>query len=262
MDLPNRDALRVKSQDVSFDYKDFKKHAEAFTYGLASLGCRPGDTVATMLGNDVEMSILVLAAARLGVTVAPFDASMKRSDIESALQESDCRVLFMANSNANVVNEILPNLSSVQDSTTVPEISEDRFPSLRHVVSTGYHRVNEGILQFRHLLAYNTFARDPSKRAQKLVDASTPLIRPMSAFGEGKSLTNGDISKRASEASTELKLSESDKLLLESSDPVDLAVALCVSTNSTCPLVLPGGNDVDVEELFSVEGCTKRVASF
>jgi hypothetical protein len=88
-------------------------------------------------------------------------------------------------------------------------------------------------------------------------------MRPMSKFGEGKHITNGEISKRAASASTELNLSDSDKLLLESSDPVDLAVALCASANSTCPLVLPGsGLDVDFEELMSLEGCTKRVASF
>ena len=258
--------MRIKSQDVSFDYKDFKKHAEALTYGLVSLGCRPGDTVATMMGNDAEMAILVLAAARLGVTVAPFDSSMSssKSDVEKALQESECRVLLMENSKKDVVNEILPSLESVQDSSSVPQIKEDRFPNLRHVVSTGYHRVNQGILQFRHLLAYNTFARDPAKRAQKFVNESTPLMRPMSKFGEGKHITNGEISKRAATASTELKLSDSDKLLLESSDPVDLAVALCVSANSTCPLVLPGSGelDVDFEELMSLEGCTKRVASF
>ena len=216
------------------------------------------------MGNDAEMAILVLAAARLGVTVAPFDSSMSsKGDVEKALQESECRVLLMENSKKDVVNEIFPGLESVQDSSSVPQLKEDRFPNLRHVVSTGYHRVNQGILQFRHLLAYNTFARDPAKRAQKFVNESTPLMRPMSKFGEGKRITNGEISKRAASASTELKLSDSDKLLLESSDPVDLAVALCVSANSTCPLVLPGsGLDVDFEELMSLEGCTKRVASF
>ena len=261
-DLPNRDALRIKSQDVSFAYKDYKKHAEALTYGLVSLGCRPGDTVATMMGNDAEMAILVLAAARLGVTVAPLDSSMSSSkqDLEKALQDSECRVLLVENSNGNLVNEILPSLKSVQDVASVPKIEEDRFPNLRHVVSTGYHRVNQGILQFRHLLAYNTFARDPAKRAQKLVNDSTPLMRPISKFGDGKSITNGEISKRAASLGSELKLSDSDKLLLESSDPVDLAVALCVSANSTCPLVLPGSeNDIDLEELFSLEGCTKRM---
>ena len=63
------------------------------------------------------------------------------------------------------------------------------------------------------------------------------------------------------DAKASLGVTDGDKLLLESEDPVDLAVGLLLSCDTLCPLVLADPKS-DVEELYRVEECTKRTASF
>eukprot|EP00940_MAST-03C_sp_MAST-3C-sp2_P001860 g1860.t1 len=268
--VPNRDLLRTKDfdQDLRWSVKDFKKHSDAFMYGLTSLGCRPGDTVATCLGNTAEQAVLIYAAARLGVVVASFDPNMTaKGDLEEAIAETNCKILLLGNSEddaraanvAETVSDILPQLNA-EHSGGIDAICDDRFPSLRHVMSTSFYKVKPSVLQFRHFLAYDVMARDPGKRARKFVDESTPLIQPVSALGRETELTHGELSRRAEAAKASLKIGSDDKVYLSSQNPVDLAVGLAISCEAQCPLVLAG---VDGEEsLFDIEGCTKRVESF
>lgn len=277
-DLPNRDLLRVKEQEIRWANKDFKKHSDAFMYGLASLGCRPGDTVATALGNDTEHAVLIYAAARLGVVVAPFDEQVlsDRSSVESALSESNARVFMFGKSAAvqgdadvaSMVNEILPCRAENQ-TQDYPEVDDARFPHLRHVVSTDYYRVNKGIQQFRHLLAYNVYARDPAKRAKQFVHDDTPLIRPVSSIGQDNALTHGDLSRRAAAVKSSLQLTNADKLYLSSRDPVDLAIGIATACETSCPIVIPGVFDrdrgtapTDESKIYESEGCTKKIDTF
>jgi len=269
-DLPNRDLLRVKHQDVRWSVKDFKKHSDAFMYGLSSLGCRPGDAVGAILGNNTEHAVLLYAAARLGLTVAPFDENMvSKKDLEKAIAETECRVLLIGNAEdqlvgsdvAKTVRDILPQLNDEIDGTT-PRVKDDRFPSLEHVMSTEYYKVSGSMLQFRHFLAYEVLARNPGSRAKKFVSEKTPLIQPVSALGQETAVTHGELSKRAAAAKASLGVTDGDKLLLESRDPVDLAVGLFLSCDTLCPLVLTDSKNADDVELYEVEGCTKRVTSF
>ena len=158
------------------------------------------------------------------------------------------------------INEILPNLGTQHHNIGV-SVRDERFPHLRHVVTTDYKRINKGILNFRHLLAYDVYARDPIKRAKPFVTAETPLLQPVSVMGIAPPLTHGDISKKATEAAAALSINNSDKLFLDSRSPLDLAVGLAVACEQICPLVLPSPI-ADDAQLFTVEECTKRIETF
>jgi len=262
--LPNRDFLRVKHQEVRWSLKDFKKHSDAFMYGLASMGCRPGHVVAAWLGNEAETAVLIYAAARLGVVVAPFDAGMSRtSEIEAAMEATNCRVLLYSNDPGKneVVNNVLPCLAQAVG-LEVPQIRDDRFPELRCVVTTGYDKVNTGTMNFKHLLAYDVFGRDPSKRARPFVTETTPLIQPVTTM-MGKpilspAITHGDLVQKAAEAATEMDITNNDKIYMASSSTSDLAVSLAMACERVCPIVLPSPG-TDEADLIKIEGCTKRM---
>jgi len=262
--LPNRDFLRVKHQEVRWSMKDFKKHSDAFMYGLASMGCRPGHVVAAWLGNEAETAVLLYAAARLGVVVAPFDESMNTaSEIEAAVEATKCRVILYSDAPGrnDIINEMLPCLAEV-DTLAVPKIRDDRFPELRSVVTTSFDKVNGGITNFKHMLAYDVYARDPSKRARPFVSEASPLVQPVSAMSGtpilAPALSHGDIVQKAAEMAAAMDLTSTDKVYLASACPVDLAVGLAVAVERVCPLVLasPGTSEAD---LFAAEGCTKRM---
>ncbi|MFD6288343.1 AMP-binding protein [Streptomyces sp. NPDC060205] len=81
--------------------------AAATTAGaLAARGCRPGDRVAALLSNRVELVDLVLGCAWLGAVVVPLNTALHGRLLRHALDESQPRFLYVEGELAARVEEV------------------------------------------------------------------------------------------------------------------------------------------------------------
>src|SRR5919201_1508619 len=65
---PDRPALRLKDDEVSFSWAEYADKVRELAAGLAALGVGKGDTVALMLTNRPEFHLADAAAMHLGAT--------------------------------------------------------------------------------------------------------------------------------------------------------------------------------------------------
>ncbi|MFD8566723.1 AMP-binding protein [Streptomyces sp. NPDC059639] len=81
--------------------------AAATTAGaLAARGCRPGDRVAALLSNRVELIDLVLGCAWLGAVVVPLNTALHGRLLRHALDESQPRFLYVEEELAARVEDV------------------------------------------------------------------------------------------------------------------------------------------------------------
>jgi acetyl-CoA synthetase len=106
---------------VELTYGDLRRDSERFAAGLASLGVRQGDRVATLMGRSRRYLTAVMAIWRLGAVHVPLFTAFATPAIAFRLAASRCRVI-------------------VCDSTQKPKLALDdelAQPAPWHVVATG-----------------------------------------------------------------------------------------------------------------------------
>lgn len=77
----------VRDARVDLSYREFGDRVDAAAEQFAALGVGPGDVVATMLPNRVELLITVMAAWRLGAAATPINPSFTAT--EAGFQAGD-----------------------------------------------------------------------------------------------------------------------------------------------------------------------------
>ncbi|MFB6679799.1 AMP-binding protein [Streptomyces sp. NPDC056390] len=75
-------------------YAQTRKAAATMAGALAAQGCRPGDRVAALLSNRVEMIDLVLGCAWLGAVVVPLNTALHGRLLCHALREAEPQFLY------------------------------------------------------------------------------------------------------------------------------------------------------------------------
>jgi acetyl-CoA synthetase len=94
---PQRVAYRVVAPDLSsFDltYGALRRDSERLAAGLSSIGMRPGDRIATLMGKSVAYLVTVMAIWRLGAVHVPLFTAFAPSGIAFRLTASRCKVVF------------------------------------------------------------------------------------------------------------------------------------------------------------------------
>lgn len=111
-------ARAVVFGDTRLDFAGFARRVNRAAHGLKSLGLGPGDKVATLLGNSLELLEVYAAAARTGMVVVPLSPLLRGPALKTLLEDSDTRALVADGAFAET-------LSSVK--TTLPGITEERY---------------------------------------------------------------------------------------------------------------------------------------
>ncbi|WP_217548143.1 AMP-binding protein [Streptomyces sp. GbtcB6] len=75
-------------------YAETREAAAGMAGALAAQGCRPGDRVAALLGNRVELVDLFLGCAWLGAVAVPLNTALRGRSLEHALREARPRFLY------------------------------------------------------------------------------------------------------------------------------------------------------------------------
>ena len=98
---------------VRLDYAAFDRRVNRVAHALSSLGLSPGDKVATLLGNSVELLEIYWAAAKLGLVVVPLSPLLRGEALRTLLADSDAALVVTELAHADAVDEIRPLLSHI-----------------------------------------------------------------------------------------------------------------------------------------------------
>jgi len=88
------DAPCVEDERTRLTAGQFAASVERLSGGLASLGVRAGDVVATMLPNCVEMVLTLFAAWRMGAAVTPVNPVLTAAEAAYQLADSGAKVVI------------------------------------------------------------------------------------------------------------------------------------------------------------------------
>ncbi|MFD3588079.1 AMP-binding protein [Streptomyces sp. NPDC058683] len=91
-DFGERTFLRVG--EVTRTYAQSRTAAATMAGALAERGCRPGDRVAVMAGNRIEVVDLILGCAWLGAVLVPLNTGLRAGGLRHVLREAGPRFLL------------------------------------------------------------------------------------------------------------------------------------------------------------------------
>ncbi|HEY5949413.1 MAG TPA: alpha/beta fold hydrolase, partial [Kofleriaceae bacterium] len=106
-------------EDQRLDYAELHERVERLARALHQLGLQPGDKVATLMGNCVELLEVYWAAARIGVVAVPLSPLLRRQALRTVIEDCDASVVFSETSCTDAIDEIRATVHSVPESLWV-----------------------------------------------------------------------------------------------------------------------------------------------
>ncbi|KAG8713907.1 hypothetical protein FRC08_012656 [Ceratobasidium sp. 394] len=121
--------------NVRWTFAEFDTQIERMARGLLAADVKPGDRVATILGNCSAYGVLQWACARIGAIIVTMNPAYKMHEILAALNGVTASTLILAPSIRkspflDMVKKALPTLSSTPAGR---DINDPELPSLRRI---------------------------------------------------------------------------------------------------------------------------------
>ncbi|HLY47740.1 MAG TPA: AMP-binding protein [Solirubrobacteraceae bacterium] len=117
--VPDAEALVSVHQGVRYTYAEFGQAIDRLAGGLMAAGLGPGDRVGVWGPNRAEWALVQYATARLGVILVNINPAYRTSELEYALGQSGCRLVFAARSVKDsdfvaMLDHVSPNLPRLE----------------------------------------------------------------------------------------------------------------------------------------------------
>jgi fatty-acyl-CoA synthase len=136
--VPGADALVSCGQGLRYTYAEFGDAVERLAGGLLAAGVAKGDRVGVWGPNRAEWALVQYATAKLGVILVNVNPAYRTSELEYALGQSGCRMLFASqevkgSDFVSMVDQVRPNLPQLEravffDSAEWDEIASGGAP--------------------------------------------------------------------------------------------------------------------------------------
>lgn len=91
---PERIALVDRTRDRRLTYAELDAASERWARALRKLGTQPGDRVAALAGNAVELLILFGGCLRIGAILVPFNWRLAPPELARVVADAEPRILF------------------------------------------------------------------------------------------------------------------------------------------------------------------------
>ena len=88
----DRPCVRDDQQDLT--YRQFADRVEAAAEQFAGIGIEPGDVVAVMLPNRIELIVTMVAAWRIGATCTPINPTFTATEAEHQISDSNAQLII------------------------------------------------------------------------------------------------------------------------------------------------------------------------
>jgi len=219
--LPGKAALLY--QDAPVSYQELDERVDHAAAGLQSLGLRPGDRVALMVGNAPAFVEALYGAWRAGLVVVPVNVMFTAAEVAHMLGDSGARAIVVSEGFAGTLHGL-----------------RDSLPSLEDVVVAGGSTAEVGTRTWKSLLedagAPESVAVDPDALALLQYTSGT-TGRP-----KGAMLTHANLlANHRQMTQTQLRVEEADTLLcvlpLFHIYALNVALAFSLSRGATVLLV-------------------------
>jgi acyl-coenzyme A synthetase/AMP-(fatty) acid ligase len=92
--FPNEEKVALVCGSESFSYKLLSEYARLYAYGLQKLDVSPGDRVAVLLPNSIELATILLATINCGLALVPLSSASAPPQNEHILQTTSPKVLI------------------------------------------------------------------------------------------------------------------------------------------------------------------------
>ena len=90
----DRDAVAVVSAQRSLSWGELDRAASALAGGYRAIGLEPGDRVASLMPNRIDLLVHYLACFRAGLIATPLNYRYTAREIDHALEVSEARVIL------------------------------------------------------------------------------------------------------------------------------------------------------------------------
>ena len=112
------DAVAIRFGDRDLTWGTLSERADRVAAGLAALGVGHGDRVGLLMSNRPEFVEVVVAAARLGAIVAPFNLRFTATELAYVVDNADCDVVVTESA-------LVGGLSIAREQRSLTEIDVD-----------------------------------------------------------------------------------------------------------------------------------------
>jgi long-chain acyl-CoA synthetase len=109
---PARPAL--VDTDATVNFRELWERIERLAGGLAGLGIRHGDRVATLCGNEIPFVVALGACARLGAMLVPLNTRLTPPELRALLDDSGACALLLRRSYLDALETIRAELPSLK----------------------------------------------------------------------------------------------------------------------------------------------------
>ncbi|MCB0563708.1 MAG: AMP-binding protein [Phaeodactylibacter sp.] len=136
---PAREAIVSHHQGIRLTYRQLKEQVDACARALIATGLEKGERVGIWSPNCAEWAIVQYATAKIGAILVNINPSYRLHELEYALNQSGCSLLFTADqfkkSNyIEMLNSLMPELETGEPG----KLRAEKLPRLRTVVHLGW----------------------------------------------------------------------------------------------------------------------------
>jgi fatty-acyl-CoA synthase len=216
-DYPNREALIYPDRALRYDFSQLESLARKVARGLLNLGIEGGDRVALWAPNVPEWVVLQFALAKIGAILVTVNTSLRASEIEYLLTQSQTSTLITVAGVRDVdyvetIYEVIPELRSSDPGT----LRSSKLPFLRNVIYIGGEHP-DGMIRYDSLLEKAETVSEAQLDARMSVQQIDDVINMQytsgtTGFPKGVMLTNRNIVNNGYWLGEGLALTPSDKL--------------------------------------------------
>ena len=117
-------------EDVSFTYAQIDERTDRIASGLAAHGVGPGDRVAVISANRMEMLELFFACAKAGAAMVPLNVFLKGEFLRYQLRDSQAQTLVVDGAGLEAAVELIDELPDLRRIVTLDGPFDGAFPSV------------------------------------------------------------------------------------------------------------------------------------
>jgi acyl-CoA synthetase (AMP-forming)/AMP-acid ligase II len=94
-------------------WRQFERQTARAANGLGALGLQPGDRVAVLMDNSLEMVVLLFGILRYGGVAVPLNVSISDSSVARMIEDADARAVFASGRHCRRIDELRPQSAIV-----------------------------------------------------------------------------------------------------------------------------------------------------
>ena len=216
-DYPNREALIYPDRALRYDFSQLETLARKIARRLLGLGIESGDRVALWAPNVSEWVVLQFALAKIGAVLVTVNTSLRASEIEYLLKQSETSTLITVAGVRDVdyvetIYEVIPELR-ISDPAALHSV---KLPFLRNVIYIGGEHP-DGMIRYDSLLEKSETVSEAQLDARMSIQQIDDVINMQytsgtTGFPKGVMLTNRNIVNNGYWLGEGLALTPQDKL--------------------------------------------------